>query len=152
MSEQERNKEIVEKIYSICWNHGDMDMIDEIFDENVNHEQFLEGWPTGREGFKTLVRFWREAFPDIHEDAIELIAEGNKVASRFRLRGTHKGDFYGIPGTGKKIDIFGGEMFTFKDGKVVDYLYHEDALGLFFQIGVMPLNQDEIAGVDVSAD
>ncbi|UTW60349.1 ester cyclase [Kordiimonas sp. SCSIO 12603] len=152
MSEQERNKEIVEKIYSICWNHGDMDMIDEIFDENVNHEQFLEGWPTGREGFKTLVRFWREAFPDIHEDAIELIAEGNKVASRFRLRGTHKGDFYGIPGTGKKIDIYGGEMFTFNDGKVVDYLYHEDALGLFFQIGVMPLNQDEIAGVDVSAD
>jgi steroid delta-isomerase-like uncharacterized protein len=152
MTEQEINKETVSRIYGICWNEGNMDEIDKIFDENVNHESFLEGWPTGREGFKTLVNFWRAAFPDIHEDAIELIADGDKVASRFRLRGTHEGDFYGIPGTGRKVDIYGCEVFKFVDGKVVDYVYHEDTLGLFFQLGVFPLPNMAIAGVDASAE
>ncbi len=152
MTEQERNKQTVARIYNICWNEGNMNEIDNIFDENVKHGQFLEGWPTGREGFKTLVNFWRAAFPDIHEDAIELIADGDKVASRFRLQGTHQGDFYGIPGTGRKIDIFGAEVFKFENGKVVDYIYHEDTLGLFFQLGMMPLPHLAIAGVDGKAD
>ncbi|MES0884394.1 ester cyclase [Roseibium sp. SCP14] len=148
MTEQERNKETVARIYGTCWNKGDMNAIDEIFAEDVKHDQFLEGWPTGRDGFKTLVKFWREAFPDIHEDAIELIADGDQVVSRFRLRGTHKGDFYGIPGTGRKVDIYGAEVFRFENGKVVDYIYHEDTLGLFFQLGVLPLPSLQIAGVD----
>ncbi len=149
MTDQERNKQIVAEVYGICWNQGDMNRIDEIFNEDVRHEQFLAGWPTGREGFKMLVGFWREAFPDIHEDAIDLVAEGNTVMSRFRLRGTHKGDFYGIPGTGRKVDICGAEWFKFdENGKVTDYLYHEDTLGLFFQLGVMPLPHLAIAGVD----
>ena len=151
MTEQDRNKQSVADIYGICWNQGDMNKIDEIFNEDVSHAQFLEGWPTGREGFKTLVQFWRAAFPDIHEDAIDLVAEGNTVMSRFRLRGTHKGDFYGIPGTGRKVDIYGAEWFKFdENGKVTDYLYHEDTLGLFFQLGAMPLPHLAIAGVDSS--
>ena len=149
MTEQERNKQTVADIYATCWNKGDMNRIDEIFSDELRHDQFLDGWPNGREGFKMLVRFWREAFPDIHEDAIELVAERNTVMSRFRLRGTHKGQFYGVPGTDRKVDIYGAEWFKFDDGgKVTDYLYHEDTLGLFFQLGVMPLPHLAIAGVD----
>ncbi|GAA6154259.1 ester cyclase [Pseudoteredinibacter isoporae] len=148
MSTPEQNKQAVANIYGICWNNGDMNEIDNIFDDNVEHDQFLPEWPKGKEGFKTLVSFWREAFPDIHEEALELIAEGNKVASRFRLTGTHLGDFYGIPGTGRKIDILGAEIFEFKDGKVVQYYYHEDTMGLFTQLGLMPVGQNKIAGVN----
>ena len=131
MSTQEQNKATVARIYGTCWNKGDMAAIDEIFAADVKHGQFLPDWPTGREGFKALVKFWRQAFPDIHEEAVELITEGDKVASRFRLQGTHQGDFYGIPPTGRRVNIYGAEIFRFKDGKVVEYLYHEDTLGLF---------------------
>jgi steroid delta-isomerase-like uncharacterized protein len=147
MNDQERNKETVRRIYAVCWNQGDMAMIDEIFAPDVKHDNFLPGWPTGREGFKALVQFWREAFPDIREDVVELLAEGDQVASRFRLQGTHAGDFYGISGTGRKVNIYGAEIFRFKDGKVVEYVYHEDALGLFFQLGALPLGNPDIAGV-----
>lgn len=147
MIEQERNKKLVASIYAICWNQGDMKKIDELFAPDVKHDHFLPGWPSGREGFKELVRFWRNAFPDIHEDALDLIADGEKVASRFRLRGTHRGDFYGIPGTGRKVDILGAEVFRIQNGKVTEYIYHEDTLGLFFQLGVMPLPNLAIAGV-----
>lgn len=141
------NKDTVRRIYSDCWNRNDMTAVDEIFAADMKHDQFLPGWPTGREGFKRLIKFWRDAFPDIHEDAIEVIAEGDKVASRFRLRGTHKGTFYGIGPTGRKVDIYGAEIFRFKDGKVVEYLYHEDTLGVFYQIGAMPLVPIDVAGV-----
>ena len=93
MSTQEQNKATVARIYETCWNKGDMAAIDEIFAADLKHGQFLPDWPTGREGFKALVKFWRQAFPDIHEEAVELITEGDKVASRFRLQGTHQGDF-----------------------------------------------------------
>ena len=147
MTNHERDKATVRRIYASSWNEGDMDSIDEIFAPDVKHDSFLPSWPTGREGFKTLVQFWREAFPDIREDVVELIAEGDQVASRFRLRGTHKGDFYGMAGTGRKVDIYGAEIFRFKDGKVVEYVYHEDTLGLFFQLGALPLDNPAIAGV-----
>lgn len=147
MTEQESNKATVARIYAVCWNEGDMKVIDEIFDADVRHEQFPPGWPTGREGFKTLVKFWRDAFPDLNEIAVDLIADGDQVASRFRLRGTHEGEFYGIPVTGREVDIYGAEIFRFKGGKVVDYVYHEDTLGLFFQLGALPLPQLALAGV-----
>ena len=150
MTEQDRNKATVADIYATCWNKADMKRVDEIFDENVSHGYLLEGWPGGREGFKVLVKFWRDAFPDIREDAIELVADGDKVASRFRLRGTHHGDFYGIPGTGRKVDIYGAEFFRFENGKVVEYVYHEDTLGVFAQLGILPLPNMDIAGVDSS--
>ncbi|HTW74976.1 MAG TPA: ester cyclase [Steroidobacteraceae bacterium] len=148
MNEQEHNKSLVRRIYASCWNKGDMQAIDEIIALDVRHEQFPTGWPTGRDGFKMLVSFWRRAFPDIHEEAVALIAEGDRVASRFRLRGTHLGDFYGVPGTGRRVDIYGAEIFRFQDGILVDYLYHEDTLGLFFQLGVIPLPRLELAGVN----
>ncbi|QXQ06171.1 ester cyclase [Sphingosinicellaceae bacterium] len=131
---------------------GDMASIDEIFASDVKHAHFLPGWPTGREGFKTLVQFWRNAFPDIREDVVEILAEDDQVASRFRLQGTHSGDFYGIPGTGRRVDIYGAEIFRFKNNVVVEYVYHEDALGLFFQLGVFPLGNPDIAGVLTKAD
>ncbi len=147
MSMQEINKAAVRRIYADCWNRNDMQAVDEIFAPDVRHDRLLPGWPAGREGFKHLIRLWRDAFPDIHEEAVELIAEGEKVASRFRLRGTHQGLFYGIGPTGRKVDIHGAEIFRFAEGKVVEYLYHEDTLGLFFQLGALPLPPLDMAGV-----
>lgn len=147
MTDQERDKATVRRIYATCWNKGDMAAVDDIFAADVKHENFLPDWPTGREGFKTLIQFWRKAFPDIQEDVVELLAENDQVASRFRLQGTHRGDFYGIAGTGRAVDIYGAEIFRFEGGKVVEYVYHEDTLGLFFQLGVLPLGNAAIAGV-----
>ncbi|MDJ0513945.1 MAG: ester cyclase [Methyloceanibacter sp.] len=151
MSEQEQNGNTAARVYAECWNNGDMAAIDEIFAADLKHAPFMPGWPMGREGFRKLVGYWRNAFPDIHEELVDSVAEGDKVATRFRLTGTHKGDFSGVPGTGRKISIEGAEIFRFENGKIVEYFYVEDALGVFLQLGAVELPEAEIAGVASAA-
>ncbi len=146
MTVEEMNKIAVRRIYSECWS-GDMQAIDEIFAPDMEHDQFLPGWPTGREGFKALVHLWRTAFPDIHEEAVEIIAEGDRAVCRFRLSGTHLGQFYQLPPTGRRIEIMGADFYRFASGMVTEYSYHEDTLGLFYQLGLLPLPKQDIAGV-----
>ena len=145
MSDTQSNKAIVQRIYADGWNKGNEAAIDEILASDLKHEPFFPDWPTGAASFKRLVRLWRTAFPDLHEEVVEMIAEGDQVASRIRISGTHRGEFYGLGGAGRSFSIYGGEMFRLRDGKVVEYAYSEDVLGLFTQLGAMPVNHPAFA-------
>lgn len=109
---------------------GDKNEIGEIFAEGVKHDQLLEGCLAGREGARKLVNSWRAAFPYIHEDTMELIADGDRFANRFRLRGAQQLELHGIPGADRKVDTFGAEVPGFENGNVVDHIRHEAAHGL----------------------
>jgi predicted ester cyclase len=110
------------------------------------HDQLPEGWPSGRAGFKELVVTWRAAFPDMHEDVLQMVADGDWVVSRFRLRGTHRGTFYGLDPTGRRVEIEGVDFLRISGGQIAEWIYFEDALGLFRQLGVMPSDLAEVAG------
>ena len=71
-----------------------------------------------------------------------IIAEGPWVASRFVLTGTHRGEFYGIPATRRTIEISGVDLLRIHDGQIAEWIYHEDTLSIFRQLGHMPA-QDE---------
>ena len=64
---------------------------------------------------------FRSAFPDWREEIVELVAEGDAVAGRFRCSGTHSGEFLGHPPTGKRMEV--EEVFFLRaaDGKFVDF-------------------------------
>lgn len=70
-----------------------------------------------------------------------MVGECNKIAVRWTGTGTHKGDFMGIPATGKHVSVTGITVDTFKDGKVVESWTNYDALGLLHQLGVVPALQ-----------
>jgi steroid delta-isomerase-like uncharacterized protein len=78
------------------------------------------------------------AFPDATYSLDESIAEGDKVANRYTLRGTHKGAFMGIPPTGKQIAVKGANIYRITEGKIAETWDFLDTFGMMAQLGVLP--------------
>jgi predicted ester cyclase len=81
---------------------------------------------------------FRTAFPDWHEEAVQLVAEGDTVAGRFRCSGTHLGEFLGNPPTGKRMEVEEVFFVRAEDGRFVDFWGLEDSLGRLRQLGLLP--------------
>ena len=80
----------------------------------------------------------RVAFPDFHHTVEDLVAEGDKVVPRLTLRGTHQGDFQGLPPTGKQVTFSGINVMRLEDGKIVEHWSIGDTLGMLQQLGAIP--------------
>ena len=146
MSNTDDNKQLMHSFTEQFWNRGNVAFADEIVAEDLIHDQLPADWPRGREGFKRLVQTWRTAFPDLHEHLEFVLADGDRAVGRFRLTGTHRGPFYGLEPTGRRVDIQGVDVARIVDGKIVEYFYHEDTFGLFRQLGAFPADMDAVAG------
>ncbi len=115
----EENKEVIRRLYE-AFNAGDLKKIDEAFAADVVDLLPLERQASGVEGFKERFTRLRKSFPDLSFIIETMVAEGDEVAERITLRGTHLGRFMGIPATGKQVT---GAMMAFSrlvDGKVVE--------------------------------
>jgi predicted ester cyclase len=82
----------------------------------------------------------RGGFPDIQWTLEEMVAEGDKVAARFTMRGTHLGIFFGTPSTGKKIAVQAMNIYRLSGGQIIEETGQPDLLGLLQQIGAVPAN------------
>lgn len=120
-------------------NAGDVDGFGELLaDDMVEHEETPGLAPT-KNGVIEFFRMYLAAFPDLRMDAQDVLASGDKVVARVRVTGTHKGDFMGMPATGKGIDVQAIDILRFGD----DGLTHEhwgvfDVMGMMQQLGVVP--------------
>ena len=119
-------------------NQGRIEAADELVEENFVELDPLPGQQQGREGLKDVIRMMRAGFPDIHWVVEETIASGDKVVSRFKWSGTHRGDFLGIPATGKRVTVPGVVIDRLHAGKMADSRILMDTLGLMQQLGVIP--------------
>lgn len=132
----EIHKATLRRLDDEVFNKGNLSIIDEVVAEDfVNHDPF-PGEPPGREGFKQVATMLRAAFSDLHLTHEEMIAEGDIVAERFTMRGTHTGPFLGLPPTGRQVTMRGIDMLRFVDGKVVARWARTDDLGLMHQLNV----------------
>jgi steroid delta-isomerase-like uncharacterized protein len=136
MSEQ--NKKIMRRILSEVWNQGNLETIDELLSPDFVTHFLPPGSPPGRDGFRQYVSNYRAAFPDVHVDIEDQIAEGNKVVTRITIRGTHEGTFMGIPATGKKIQVAAIVIVRFDGGRNMESWVEQDRLGMMQQLGVVP--------------
>jgi len=80
----------------------------------------------------------RSAFPDLHATMEDIIAEEDKVAIRYSVRGTHRGEFMGMAPTGKHFTISGIEILRFAGGKAVEHWGVTDQLAMMQQLGALP--------------
>jgi predicted ester cyclase len=95
------------------------------------------------QGFPDAGDYLRGAFPDRTDTVEEIIADGDMVGLLFKLAGTHKGNFFGIAPTGKRIDIHEAGIFRLSDGKIVDAWFMADEVGLLRQLGAtLPARKD----------
>ena len=94
----------------------------------------------GPAGYLAIIGMMRDGFPDIQWTLEEMVAESDKVAARFTMRGTHQGPFFGVAPTGKKITVQAMNLYRLSDGKFVEERGQPDMLGLLQQIGAAPSN------------
>ena len=94
--------------------------------------------PVNRDGHKHFARAFYEGFPDLNHTIDDTVAEGNKVVVRFTARGTHKGNFMGIPATGKSITVGAIVILHVANGKVTELRAQFDQMGMMQQLGVIP--------------
>jgi steroid delta-isomerase-like uncharacterized protein len=104
----EENKAVVRRLWEEVWNRADLAVADAIFeDAYAAHE-------------KAFVPVIRAAFPDSHHTVDDLIAEGDKVVTRFTWSGTHRGEFEGIPPSGRSISVGGIWIHRLEGGRIVE--------------------------------
>ncbi len=92
----------------------------------------------GGEGYLSVVRWMRQGFSDVQWKLEDMVAEGNMVAVRWTLTGTHDGEFMGFPATGKHISTSVMNFYYFNDeGKVINDIAAEGMIGILRGIGAL---------------
>ena len=134
----EESKALVRREYEQGVNKKDFDVRDGALASNyLGH---FPGVPPiqGIEAFKQFTSGFFTAFPDLQTTIEDLIAEGDKVAVRQTWRGTHTGNFLGIPPTGKQVTFTSTEFYHVAGGKLAEEWVELDMLGLLQQLGAIP--------------
>ncbi len=135
----EENKRIVNRIPLEIMNEGKVEVVDEVMAADaIDHMPPAPGLPPGREGFKMFVQGFRKAFPDLHYEVISTIAEGDLVATVAHASGTMKGEFAGMPPSGKTAKWTEMHVSRVADGKVVEHWGVVDRLGMLEGLGFGP--------------
>lgn len=134
----EENKALARRWMSEGWDKGNLKAVDELMAPNYVDHNPPPGLPANREGAKQAITLFRTAFPDLKNTIEELVAEGDKVVGRVVARGTHRGEFQGIPPTGKQVTIEGIFIGRVAGGKIVETWEQFDAVSLLQQLGAMP--------------
>jgi len=133
----ERNKELVRQLLEDDISRGDACVAEQIIHPDFVDHTNPPGMQHGLAGHNAIVSLFRAAFPDQWWEIHDLIAEGDKVVARTTMRGTHLGDFFGIPATGRSVTLPGVHVLRIADGRIAEHWGSNDDLGLMRQLGVV---------------
>jgi steroid delta-isomerase-like uncharacterized protein len=136
--EQQQSKQIVRQYFE-AYDQQDTERIGQLVARS-NYLFHLSGMssPMDWNGTKQFYTAIWNAFPDLHHDILDLVTEGDKVAVRYNIIGTHKGELQGILPTGKEVSFGAMDFITLIDGKVAEEWEIADTMGLMQQIGAIP--------------
>lgn len=135
---KEDHAAVVRRFATEVISQGHMDLAAQFVWEDVVEQVPLPGQGPGLEGLKDILRGMRAGFPDLNFSIEEQISEGDKVASRFEWTGTHRGEFLGVPATGRRVRVWGMVIDRFEGGRIKETRIIMDTLGLRTQLGVFP--------------
>ena len=136
MSEQ--NKALYRRFVDEIINGKNTSGIGELMAVDMVDHNLMPGQAPGLEGMEQLMAMFLSAFPDLHTTIDVLIAEGDIVAGRMTTTGTHRGDFMGIPATGKQVKFSEIHIVRIANGKAVEHWGNSDDMGMMQQLGVIP--------------
>jgi predicted ester cyclase len=136
MSSVESLREVVRKLADTFNNPQNRESsYFDFYDDSLIIHGFPQNLPTNKEGFKQFIYLLWKAFPDIRIMFDDIIIEGNKVACRYNLTGTHKGEFMDLRPTDKQFRVNGMTIFSFRDTKCVQRWNLVDMISLMEQLG-----------------
>ncbi|MRG44629.1 hypothetical protein GFS24_05865 [Chitinophaga sp. SYP-B3965] len=136
----EKNKEVIRKIYDEALNKRNLGLLKEYISPEFVGIRGVKG----PEGFGIPGDQLIKGFSDVQWNVQEVIAEGDKVMVRWKLHGTHNGQYTDYAATGKEVTNDGLGIFLFKDGKVISSQVFTDRLGFLQQLGVLPVEAPKV--------
>ncbi|HEY7479504.1 MAG TPA: ester cyclase [Gemmatimonadales bacterium] len=149
MSTIEQNKEIVRRIFNEFWLAGNTTVLDQLLASEVSNTELSKDPVSGRNAYKEWANGFRQVtgtgFPDMSIALDALVAEGDLVAKRWTFRGTHTGEYMGLPASGKRAVMAGVTIYRIQGGQVRETWWNYDALGLMQQLGAIPAAEQAAA-------
>jgi steroid delta-isomerase-like uncharacterized protein len=137
----EENKDKVRRLMEEAFGQGNTEVIDEVLHSDfVCYDPNSEaGAVRGADTIKGEIEYFRNAVPDLTYTVEDQIAEGDEVVTRWKATGTHQGEFFGVPGSGKRLEMSGIQIDRFDEsGKMVEEWPEYDLLGAMRQMGAIP--------------
>jgi steroid delta-isomerase-like uncharacterized protein len=125
----------VRRYYERLWNAWDESVIDELIAPDITFRGSLGITVQGIAGFRGYVNTMRAAFPDFHNRIDDLIAEDDRVVARLTYSGTHRGEIFGLPPTGRSVRYAGVALFRITAHRISEGWVLGDTLGLLKQLG-----------------
>ena len=136
--ELEQNKALVRKLMEDDISRGDTATAAAIIHPDFFDHTNPLGMQQGLDGHNAIVALFRATFPDLNWHIDDLIAEGDRVVARTTMTGTHRGDFFGIPPTDKRVEMAGIHILRVADGRLIEHWGSNDDLSLMRQLGAIP--------------
>ena len=137
----EENKKKVRRFMEEAFGHDKPELLEDLLDPDfVRYDPYIEaGAVRGVQTVKENIVWFHSVFPDLTCTIEDQVAEGEKVVSRYTIRGTHQGEeFFGVPATGKRMEMRGIQIDRFEGGKLVEERAEFDLLGVLQQLGTIP--------------
>lgn len=146
----DENKAIVSRFFDELWNQRRIEIANEIIAANcVTHQLQSGAEDTGvlrnPEAVKHHVSGWLVGFPDLRFDVEQMLAEDDHVVTRCVMHGTHKGGWFGISATGKRVSIRMIVTHRIEEAKIAEDWVLVEALGFFQQLGLVSSTQEILA-------
>jgi steroid delta-isomerase-like uncharacterized protein len=133
----EENREIVRRFWGV-WEEGNLGLVDELVaPDYVNHSPGMPNQPEGPEGVKAVVSMFRAGMPNLRVVIEDMIAEGDKVMMRYKIEGTHEGELFGVPPTGRRVSIESITVERVSGGKIREHWRVTDTLDMMQQLGAI---------------
>jgi steroid delta-isomerase-like uncharacterized protein len=133
-----KNRTLAHEWFDEVWNKSQIEAIDRLLAQDAIAHGLVDAQGNelrGPAGFKPFFLQFTKAFPDIHVEVVDTISEGDKIAARCIVTGTHRGDALGVPASNKPVRFTGMTILRAKDGKIVEAWNNFDFQALTGQIG-----------------
>lgn len=131
-----QNKALIKRYFEEVWNQGKLEVLDEIIDVNyINHSPGMPNPKPGPEGLKPIIAGMRKAFPDLKFEIKNMVVTDEQVAIHCVMHGTHKGDLFGMPPTGKIVKVNQMQIERIINNKIVEHWRQSDDLDMLRQLG-----------------
>lgn len=128
------NETVVRRFFEVVWNEGDTARIDAFMAPDFVSHNGLRVAVSDADGYAKGVAMLRGAFPDLHTDLELVISDGDYVCVRGRDRGTHVGELFGHPGSGRELTTSWIELFRMRDGRLAEGWLEMDTAAFFSQL------------------
>lgn len=134
---------VLHRWFEEVWNQQRTDTIDELMSDDTIHHGLAGpdgGQIRGLDAFKAFHQAFINAMPDLHVEVEDVITDGDKMASRCTVTGTHTGDGLGFPATGRPVRFTGSGVCIFRDGRFVEVWNEFDFMKMHTDLGTLTLN------------